>query len=774
MTPTQTATTAQVIELAMRHHKSGNLALAESIYREALMRDPANSDVLYFLGAVAYQTGKYDAAEEYLRHAIRVHAAAPAYHNGLGLVLQRLGRLDEAAESFEAALKLNPQFAEARSNLGSVFWLQGRLADAAAAYQQTLSSQPQFADAHCGLGKVYVSQNMDKEARVCFERALALNPMLADAHNSLGLMFGREGKRTEAEQRFRRALELNPDFAEAHNNLGHVLVRLDNMTEAVDCYRRAIMLNPRLPEVHVNLGNVLGKQGKFDEAFVEYEAALRQAPDSVLALQAMGNELERQGRLEEALSCFHRALSLNPSDGSLQVRFATLLPAIPESNEDMMRWRRRFEAEVSRLVRDGLVLKGPVEEINPINFFLSYHGLGNREIQTLVARMYEKACPSLLWTAPHCRGARAPSERLRIGFISKFMYVHSIGRTTRGLLANLSRDRFETYALFVPPLKDDKISQFIRANADHSLVLPEELEGARQVIADLKLDVLFYQDIGMEAFTYYLAFARLAPVQCVSFGHPDTTGITNMDYFVSSDLFEPPDAAAAYSEKLFLLRNLGTLAYYYRPALPKLLKGRGDFGLPREANIYICPQTLFKFHPDFDAMLGGILRADPSGLLVLIEGRPKVKPRARLIMARFGRAFPDLVDRVVFLPKQSGVDFVNLIAVCDVMLDTIHFNGMNTSLEAFSVGTPVVTLPRDFQRGRHTFGMYTRMGITDCVARTADEYVQIALRLGTDKAYRDEISAKILANNGVLYEDLNVVREFERFFTESVARIGDR
>src|SRR5678815_2597611 len=166
---------------------------------------------------------------------------------------------------------------------------------------------------------------------------------------------------------------------------------------------------------------------------------------------------------------------------------------------------------------------------------------------------------------------------MRVGFISRHLFNHSIGKTTRGLLANLSRERFETLALFVPPVRDDAISSFIRANCDRAVVLPARLAEARRAIAELELDILFYQDIGMEPFSYFLAFSRLAPVQCVSFGHPDTTGIPTMDYFISNDLFEPADAQAHYTERLFQLRDLGTLAYYYRPPVPTP-KRREDFG----------------------------------------------------------------------------------------------------------------------------------------------------------------------------------------------------
>ena len=107
------------------------------------------------------------------------------------------------------------------------------------------------------------------------------------------------------------------------------------------------------------------------------------------------------------------------------------------------------------------------------------------------------------------------------------------------------------------------------------------------------------------------------------------------------------------------------------------------------------------------------------------------------------------------------------------MLDTVHFNGMNTSLQALAVGTPVVTWPGKFQRGRHTQAMYHKMGLTDCIANSAGHYVELALRLAVDGAYRKTIHQEIMRRSGVLFEDIQVVREFERFFREAVAHADD-
>ena len=84
------------------------------------------------------------------------------------------------------------------------------------------------------------------------------------------------------------------------------------------------------------------------------------------------------------------------------------------------------------------------------------------------------------------------------------------------------------------------------------------------------------------------------------------------------------------------------------------------------------------------------------------------------------------------------------------------------------MGTPIVTLPSEFLRGRVTYAIYKKIGVMDCVASNPREYVDIAIRLGTNKEYRENIKAKILARNHVLYENIEVVRELESFFEWAV------
>jgi len=301
-------------------------------------------------------------------------------------------------------------------------------------------------------------------------------------------------------------------------------------------------------------------------------------------------------------------------------------------------------------------------------------------------------------------------------------------------------------------------------DAAEIVVLPNRLKEARQKIAEHSLAILFYPDIGMDSITYFLAFSRLATVQCVTWGHPVTTGIPNMDYFISSENLEPPAAQEHYSERLVLLKHLP--AYYYRPAPPEQVFSRQKFGLPEDCNLYVCPQAIFKFHPDFDPALAEILRRDPRALLVFLEG--SYKHFTKQVWERFKCTFPGSVDRVRFLSFMPHNDFLSLLMLADALMDPPHFGGGNTTYESFALARPIVTWPGPFMRGRVTLACCKQTGVTDCVANDAQSYIEIALRLANDKPWRDEVRDKIRAKADLLFEDMEAVRELEHFFEKAV------
>lgn len=725
--------TANYLQAGLEKHIAGQLDEAVEEYGHIAPAGPDYPFALNLMGVVAIQKGDYSHAAAQLVCAIALNGHDAEFHSNLGVALKGLGELDEAALCQRRALGIDARSSFAHNQLGQVLEAMGKPEEARQAYREAVCCAPSYVKAWENLAALCRKLEDRAEAEQCEQQIALCDPGDVSARCYLGTTMKKIGRWEESRSYFLRAIESRPHDAVAHNNLGALYHDL----------------------------------GWFDEAAACFVAALNIDPSNCEALNNLGSVRKEQGRVAEAADCYERSLAVQDDDG-IRIARALLVPIIPESSTQIAALRGEITQNLTALADRGMTLSDPLAQVGTTTFYLSYHGESNRTLHTTLARIYEQACPELLYNAPHCDQQPPLRAKIKVGFISSFMKRHSIGKTTAGLLAAISRDEFEVHAIFAPPFVDDEYARFILEHATRTTLLGDTLEEARRQISALELDILFYQDIGMDPYTYFLAFARLAPVQCVSFGHPDTTGIRALDYFISSDLFESAGADQHYSEELFLLHNAGTLAYYHRPRVPEAGRRRADFGLSDTSHVYLCPQALFKIHPDFDLILVSILMHDPSGVLVLLETH--VPNHARLLRERLERLAPEVCERVIFLPQQESGDFISLIAAADVMLDTLHFNGMNTNLEAFSVGTPVVTMPTLFQRGRHTLGMYRRMGIPDCIAVTPHHYVELALRLAGDHDYREQIKGRILSVCHLLYEDIQVVREFERFFREAVER----
>ncbi len=166
-------------------------------------------------------------------------------------------------------------------------------------------------------------------------------------------------------------------------------------------------------------------------------------------------------------------------------------------------------------------------------------------------------------------------------------------------------------------------------------------------------------------------------------------------------------------------------------------------------------------------MFRQIVERDPLARIVLIEGQQPAW--AELLRERLSRTMGDASRRVHFVPRQPQPDFQRLLELADVVLDPLHFGGGNTSYETFSVGTPIVTLPGGFLRSRITYALYRWMGIDDCIATDAADYVEKAVRLATDAEWRAQVRARILAEHHKLYENPAGVRELEAFLIQAVA-----
>ena len=563
------------------------------------------------------------------------------------------------------------------------------------------------------------------------ERAVAIDPARADIQGDLAVIAHNVGDRAKAETHFRQALALTPDGPRLNFNFANLLKDQARWIEAAEHYHAAIAGEPDYAPAYNNLGNVLKEQKLWVEAADAYRAAIAADSTFAPAHRNLADIDEMKGRTKDAIAGFARAADLRGDPGA-RIRAALAMPVIAGSIGEIDETRTRIAANLDDLMQAALRLDDPLRQVGATPFHLAYHGRNDRPLMEALAKLYSAACPSLGFAAPH--RDKSKGGPIRIGFVSTFLNDHTIARLNEGLIAKLPRDKFA-------------VQVFDR--------LPRDLAAARAILAAAELDILYYTDIGMEPLTYFLAFARLAPVQCAAWGHPVTTGIPTIDYFVSSRLIEPDCAAQAYSERLIEL-----------DAMPASVAAPERSLAEPNGPVFLCPQFLFKIHPEFDPMIGAILSQCPSTELAVLDGQ---HPEWRgALEARWRKSIPQVVDRIRFVPRRERAGFMSLLASARVILDTPHFSGGLSSLEALCAGTPVVTLAGDYMRSRVTLGQYRRMGMGDFAAHDADTYVATAVRLARDDAYLAETREAIRSSSPKLIDDPAPIAEHAAFFEKAV------
>lgn len=601
-------------------------------------------------------------------------------------------------------------------------------------------------------------ETLERERRR-LEQVCAARPEDRESRLRLGQVCQVMGRFGDAARHYAESAALELDWDQPRYHLGTVLDQLGREEEAITAFRAALSVNARHAESHYCLGRIMARRRDVSAATRHFDAAILSRPGWPSSHLGKGDVLAAGGDIAAARLEYEKALRAGAPDG-VRLRRDLLLPVIPGSAEAYADARKRYETALAALEATPPRIEDPAREGGGPRFYLAYGGENDRMAQERLARLYADGCPDLTWTAPHCRADYAPGPVRKIGFVSRHFFDHSIGRLLRRLLARLAqRDDCEIRLFDAAAVPTDPLRRELESYADGVERLGKGMARQRQQIADYAPDVLFYPDIGMDVPTYFLAFARLAPVQCVTWGHPVTTGIPALDYFLSCDAAEPADADGHYSEKLV---RLGGLPFSYaQPERPSPLKRRADFGLDEAGTLYFLAQNVFKVHPDMDRVFNRILERDPEGQIVLLDGHyPEWSERLR---ARFSETLRPVRDRVVFLPRQSHDDFMRLLALADVSLDTFPFCGGNTTYQALAMGTPVVTLPGAFLRGRLSLAIYRHLGVMDCVAADADDYVRIAVRLGTDAAWRAGVEGRIAANLDRIFDDPVFLREAEAF-----------
>jgi predicted O-linked N-acetylglucosamine transferase (SPINDLY family) len=761
------------------HVKAGRYADAERCYRQVTESDADYPGAFVMLGFVLREQGRTDEAREVLERAVGVAAEDADGHYLLGSILEATGPRDAEISHLQRAIDLRPHFELARRQLIIALFKSGRHGEATKLCEESMAILPDSGELHFYRSNLYLHTGEKALAIASCRRALSLNPGLIGAQQSLSRILFDTEQFEQAELSYRREIELTPEHFGPYHQLGVVLSRMARHAEAIELFKRAISLNPNSSASYSSLGAAYHAFDDTSEEILElaqenFEKAVAMEPGNSDLHYNLGRMYWRGARLDRAMASLDKAIEFNPDN--VRARWARVMlwaPAFSSKGTDESPDRSGFAGELAMFEdwwvksdTDGAIFVG---ELQP--FFLTYQEDSNLAL----LKQYGRACAMAMqrWLdrqkSPPFK--RPIEKRIRLGIVSADIRLHSVWvALIKGWFLSFDSERFELVVFsLADPARADPETSWARTKSDVFVGGPKTLSQWVATMREQNCEILLYPAVGLHPMALQLASLRLAPVQINTWGHPDTSGLPTLDYYVSADCFEPADAQDHYSERLVLLPHLGNRVQPLK--IPSSDPGFAALNIDLERPILVCPGTPFKYQPAHDHVFADIARRAPNAQLVFF--RPSGQALADLLQARITQVFEaaglNVMDHVRFIRWLNFPEFHCLLRQADVMLDTIGFSGYNTAVQAMECGLPLVTREGRFLRGRLASGVLRRMDLQELIVQNKVDYVNLVVRLATDHNYRSHIRHEIEQRRSVLFDDQSAMGPFQDFL-ESVAR----
>jgi predicted O-linked N-acetylglucosamine transferase (SPINDLY family) len=580
----------------------------------------------------------------------------------------------------QKAIDIQPNSPQAHFNLAITLQAQGKMVEAIASFTRATQLKPDYAEAHNNLAIALERTGQLDAAIASYRRAIAANPNYADAYYNLGIPLHKQGQISEAITAYQQAICLNPNHVVAHSNLGNALAESGQVDPAIAAYQQAILLDPRYAEAHYNLGIALHRAGRLDEAITAQQQAIAINPNYPEAFNNLGNAYKDNGQITQAIHYFRQSIALKPS---------------AEAHSNLIFALHYDPASSATTIRDELA------------------AFNQQYILPLRPLMFSND--------------RAPTSqrRLRIGYVSPDFCQHVVGRNLLPLFEHHDRTAFEIFC-YSNVRRADAMTERFRGLSEHWCDIEKlsDAGAARQIHAD-QIDILV--DLALHTARNRLGvFAyKPAPIQICFAGYPGATGIETMDYRLTDAYLDPvAESTEICGEKPW---QLGHSFWCYVPMadeipvhpLPAQTNGLVTFG---------CLANFCKINPGILTLWTKVLQKISSSRMLIMA--PTSSARDRLIQ-QFAASGIEAA-RIEFVGKQSRNDYLRTYNRIDICLDTFPYNGHTTSLDAFWMGVPVITLAGNSPVARAGVSQLSNLGLTELISRNEDEYVEIAAELAND------------------------------------------
>jgi predicted O-linked N-acetylglucosamine transferase (SPINDLY family) len=457
--------------------------------------------------------------------------------------------------------------------------------------------------------------------------------------------------------------------------------------------------------------------------------------------------------------CFGRAADLDGGKEIWRWKSLGFCPTTFVDTDSIDRYWKRLDAGLDLALDKNIPMDWrtlPTDGFCP-SFNLAHLNKSCRDVREKFCKIFEKA---FSLPPPTAKSPDQNKGRWRVGFHALHGHEGGFIRDVAGLINALNKKRFDVF-VFVPELGMGHCRKHITSEGVTFVPLGGTFERVVSRIRGAECNLIYYRKCGSDTWSYFTPFARCAPVQVTSSGTHGTSGISAVDYFLSSKSIEPTNGQDYYTEKLFLLDAMPM--YQDRLAELETPASRDEFGIPSNGAFYFCPHRTAKYHPCFDLILKTIAERNPDSHFVLLTGRD-VRGRA-LLYERLKRNLGETIyNRFIFIPALAFEKYCRLLSLATAILDSPVYAGSLTAFDAFSYNIPEVTLSGSLNVQNFATGIYRYMNLGHLPCNTVDAYIDLAVQLGTEPDFRSSVSQEIEAKRDKIFDMTKVVEEHTRFF----------
>ena len=632
--------------------------------------------------------GRFDAARTICEEIIREQGEHADTLHLMGLIAYQTGSAEQAAELIGRATVLDPSNALFHYHCGLAFQTARRFEAAIDSYDNAIAIAPNNVDALLNRGNALAALKQFEPALLSYNEAAALRPNSAVIYYNVGQVLLQLKEFALAAGSFSKAIELEPNYAEAHDRLGFALQKMKRLSDAEQSCRRAIALKPSSAEARYNLGTILASLERKIEAADCYREALALKPELVDAHNNLGAVLLALGATAEACDSFRTLLAANPAHEEAHSNLIYVLDLMASSDVALLQTERK--------------------------------------------RWCEKFCPPQDET-PFFNKPDA-DRRIRVGYVSADFKMHSAVTAFGAMLTQFNPAEFEVFAYSNLASDGDLVTNMIRDSVTHWRTIAAMSDD--DVVAQIRndgIDILVDLSGHSRGHRLQVFAKKPAPIQISAWGFNTGTGLNAIDVLFGDVIGIPQEERQFYAERVRYLPS--TFSAYFPLALPEV---NPLPALQGPKLVFGSFNRLCKLSDETLRVWARVLAAVPESMLMIKFVELDDDRQRERVLAAFSAAGVDR-QRMILAGGTSWRDHMAAYNRVDVCLDPFPHTGGVTTLEALMMGIPVVTLKWPTLVGRLSASFLTTIGLTDWIAETPDQYVEIAVNKARDLSALNEL-----------------------------------